>query len=44
MVFIDLGKVYDKVPREAMRWVLAKKKGVPLKHITLIKDMYGRAL
>lgn len=43
MVFIDLGKVYDKVPREAMCWVL-EKKGVPLNYFKLIKDMFDRAL
>ena len=39
MVFIDLEKAYDKVPRNIMWWVLEKHK-VPTKYITLIKDMY----
>jgi hypothetical protein len=39
MVFIDLEKAYDKVPRNVMWWVLEKHK-VPTKYITLIKDMY----
>ena len=26
MVLIDVGKVYDKVPRETMWWVLEKKR------------------
>ena len=42
MVFIDLEKVYDKVLRNAMWWVLEKHK-VPTKYITLIKDMYKDA-
>ena len=39
MVFIDLEKAYDKVPRNVMWWALEKHK-VPTKYITLIKDMY----
>jgi hypothetical protein len=39
MVFIDLEKVYDKVPRNAMWWILQKHK-VSTKYINLIKDMY----
>jgi hypothetical protein len=39
MVFIDLEKVYDKVPRNVMLWILEKKK-VPTKYVTLIRDMY----
>ena len=38
MVFIDLEKAYDKVPRNVMWWALEKYK-VPTKYITLIKDM-----
>jgi hypothetical protein len=39
MVFIDLEKAYDKVPRDVMWWAFKKHK-VPTKYITLIKDMY----
>jgi Reverse transcriptase (RNA-dependent DNA polymerase) len=39
MIFIDLEKAYDKVPRNIMWWALEKKR-VPTKYVTLIKDMY----
>jgi hypothetical protein len=39
MVFIDLEKAYDKVPRNVMWWALEKHK-VLIKYITIIKDMY----
>ena len=39
MVFIDLEKVYDRILREVMWWVLENKR-VPLKYIKLIKDVY----
>jgi hypothetical protein len=39
MIFIDLEKAYDKVPRNVMWWALQKHK-VSSKYITLIKDMF----
>ena len=39
IVFIDLEKVYDRILREVMWWVLENKR-VPLKYIKLIKDVY----
>jgi hypothetical protein len=43
MVFIDLEKTYDKVPRNVMWWALQKYK-VSTKYITLIKDMYDNVV
>ena len=43
MVFIDLEKAYDKVPRNVIWWAL-EKHNVPTKYITLIKDMYKDAM
>jgi Reverse transcriptase (RNA-dependent DNA polymerase) len=39
MIFIDFEKAYDKIPRNIMWWTL-KRKLVPTKYVTLIKDMY----
>ena len=43
MVFIDLEKTYNKIPRNFMRWALEKHR-VPTKYITLIKDMYDNVV
>jgi hypothetical protein len=43
MIFIDLKKTYDKVPRNIMWWALQKHK-VLTKYITLIKDMYDNVV
>jgi hypothetical protein len=43
MIFIDLEKVYDKVPRNAMSWALQKHK-VSSKYITFIRDMYDNVV
>ena len=38
MVFIDLEKAYDRIPRNVMWWALDKHK-VPTKYVPLIKDI-----
>ena len=43
MVFIDLEKAYDKIPRNVMWWALDKQK-VPTKYVGLIKDMYNNVV
>jgi hypothetical protein len=43
MVFIDLEKAHDKVPRNIMWWALQKHKA-SIKYITLIKDMYDNVV
>jgi hypothetical protein len=43
MVFMDLGKAYDKVPRNVMWWALQKQK-VSIKYITPIKDVYDNVV
>jgi hypothetical protein len=39
MIFIDLEKAYDKVPRNIIWWANEMKR-VPTKYVTLIKDIY----
>ena len=40
LAFIDLEKAYDRVPREII-WGVLDKKGVTLRYIDVIKDMYN---
>jgi hypothetical protein len=43
IIFIDLEKSYNKVPRNVIWWALQKHK-VSSKYITLIKDMYDNVV
>ena len=43
MVFIDLEKAYDKIPRNVLWWALEKHK-VPTRYVALIKDMYHKVV
>jgi hypothetical protein len=43
MVFIDLEKAYDKIPRNLMWWALDKHK-IPTKYVTPIKNMYEKVV
>lgn len=43
LVFIDLGKAYDTIPRE-VKWGSLEKKQFPCKYIEVIKDTYNGAI
>ena len=42
MVFIDLEKAYDRVPRQEV-WRCMREKGVPKKYVMIVQDMYEGA-
>ncbi|XP_067144621.1 uncharacterized protein [Centruroides vittatus] len=42
MVFIDLKKAYDRVPRQEV-WSCLREKNVPEKYVRLVKEMYEGA-
>ena len=42
MVFIDLEKAYDRVPRQEV-WIYIREKGVPEKYVSIVPDMYEEA-
>ncbi|CAH9116420.1 unnamed protein product [Cuscuta europaea] len=39
LVFIDIEKAYDRVPREVLWWAITRK-GISRKYISIIMDMY----
>ncbi|KAK3524731.1 hypothetical protein QTP86_001890 [Hemibagrus guttatus] len=41
-VFVDLEKVYDRVPREEL-WYCMRKSGVAEKYVRVVQDMYERS-
>ena len=43
MVFIDLEKAYDRVPRQEV-WGCMREKGVPDRCVVIVQYMYGRVL
>ena len=42
MIFVDLEKVYDRVPRDLI-WRALRNKNIPEAYITIIQDMYYKA-
>ena len=41
MFFVDLEKVFNRIPRDLIWWCL-RKKGVPEKYVKIVQDMYRR--